>query len=134
MARNLTRLSAVDKYKAEMEDATIRRILDLHDEIMEMGGGYWVSISAVRVSKTEAKPHGIDYSLCLLDPNGNRIICYDNAHPVTTGRPPSAKTSKTNDHLHKGKSVRPYEYTNAEKLLEDFWSDVFGVLKKEGIP
>jgi hypothetical protein len=131
--RNLTRLSAVDKYTTQREDSSLHRLLDLDSEIMEVGKGYWVAISAVRVPPTPTKPHGIDYSLCLLDPGGDRLICYDNSHSVSVGSGPSRKRSKTNDHKHERKSVKPYEYTNAETLMEDFWKDVERILKEEGI-
>jgi hypothetical protein len=130
----LTRLSAVDKYLIRREGSALERLLDLDEEIMEVGKGFWVEISAARVRPTPTRPHGIDYSLCLLDPDGTRLVCYDNSHPVCTGRPPSRKKSKTNDHKHDSKSVVPYEYTNAETLMEDFWNDVDRVLKEEGVP
>jgi hypothetical protein len=130
----LTRLSAVDKYQPQKEDSALGRLLDLHDEIMEVGGGYWVEISAIRVPPTPSKPHGIDYSLCLLDPNGNRLVCYDNSHAVSVGRPPSRRRSTTNDHKHTRHSIKQYEYTDAETLMMDFWKDVEKVLKEEGIP
>lgn len=132
MGWNLTGLSAVDKYRRE--DPTLGRLLDLHEEIMEMGRGYWVEISAVRVEPTTSKPQGVDYSLCLLDPQGKRLVCYDNSHPVSVGRPPSRRKSTTNDHRHFRMRVAPYNYVNAEVLLEDFWTDVSNVLKEEGIP
>jgi len=130
----LTKVSAVDKYRSQ-GDPTLERLLDLDDEIMEVGGGYWVQFHASRVPPIEAKPHGVDYSLCLLAPSGSRLVCYDNAHPITTGRPPSRKLSDANDHRHdeKGK-VKPYGYANAEALLSDFWDDVKRVLKAKGIP
>ena len=128
---NLTSLSAVDKY---LEDRSIERLLDLDGEIIEVGGGYWVKISAKRVAPTAAKPHGINYSLCLLAPNGDRRVCYDNAHPVQSGRPPSGRMSQTNDHTHTRGTVTPYSYVSAEQLLIDFWADVERVLKEEGIP
>ena len=45
------------------------------------GGGCWVEFRVKQVPPTEAKPHGIDYSLCLIGPDGGRLVCYDNAHP-----------------------------------------------------
>ncbi|WP_245409523.1 DUF6516 family protein [Methyloceanibacter sp. wino2] len=99
-----------------------------------MGRGYWVEIHAKIVGPTEAKPHGIDYGLCLLDPKGNRLVCFDNAHPVKTGRSPSKKKSPTNDHRHDERgNVKPYAYTDAGTLVEDFWAEVDRVLKDEGI-
>jgi hypothetical protein len=100
---------------------------------MEQGKGFWVEFRAKRVPPSTAKPHGIDYSLCLLDPNGKRLVCIDNAHPVPIGRPPARKTSKTNDHAHLRNSIVPYNYTDAETLVTDFWTQVEKVLKEEGV-
>jgi Family of unknown function (DUF6516) len=129
----LTKLSAVDKYGVE-EDRTLERLLDLDAQIFEMGDGYWVEIRATKVKPSQARPHGIDYGLCLLDPNGKRLVCFENSHPVTTGRAPSKKMSSTNDHRHgEGGKVKPYVYSNAETLLVDFWEAVEKVLKSKGV-
>lgn len=34
-------------------------LLDLHRETYEVGGGWWVSIRAVRVESSEERPHGL---------------------------------------------------------------------------
>jgi len=112
----------------------VERLLDLHDEIMEMGAGFWVKITAHRISVTAARPHGIDYSLCLFSPADERLICYDNAHPIAVGSGPAKKQTEQNDHVHKGETIRPYAYKSAGDLLEDFWKDVEQLLKKEGVP
>jgi hypothetical protein len=116
------------------EDPSLQRLLDLDGDIMEVGGGFWVEFRARRVPPTAAKPHGIDYSLSLLGPDGKRLVAYDNAHPVSIGRAPSAKRSRTADHRHARTSVSPYDYADAETLLHDFWTDVERALKEEGIP
>jgi len=35
-----------------------------------------------RVPSSREKPHGIDYSLTLHGPDGERLVGFDNAHPV----------------------------------------------------
>lgn len=100
---------------------------------MEVGGGFWVKIEATKVPPTEAKPFGVDYTLCLFTPKNERVIGFDNAHPVTTGKPPARKREKRNDHRHEADKVTPYPYSSAETLLEDFWAAVEARLKKEGI-
>jgi Family of unknown function (DUF6516) len=129
----LTTLSVVDKYRLERESSALQRLLDLDGEIMEQGKGFWVEIHAKRVPPSTVKPHGIDYCLCLLNPSGKRLVCFDNAHPVSVGRPPSRKMSKTNDHQHVRRSVTPYAYTDAETLMGDFWAEVDKVSKAEGV-
>jgi hypothetical protein len=130
----LTTLSAVDKYQLRNEQAALRRLLDLDGEIMELGKGYWAKIQAAEVPATSSKPHGIDYSLCLFAPNGQRLVCIDNSHAVPIGRPPARKMSKTNDHRHVRRVIAPYKYVDAETLMADFWKEVDGVLKEEGVP
>jgi hypothetical protein len=101
---------------------------------MEVGRGYWVELRATPVPPTPERPHGIDYSLCLLGPEGFRLVCYDNAHPVTIGSGPGKRRMKTGDHRHVRTTVRPYVYKDAETLMQDFWTDVGRVLKEEGVP
>jgi hypothetical protein len=105
----------------------------MHETVMEVGNGFWIKIDANRVPVTVGKPYGIDYSLCLIDPRDNRVVCYDNAHPVTVGRPPSRKKILPNDHVHNSASVVPYNYSSAATLLIDFWRDVDEYLKKAGV-
>jgi Family of unknown function (DUF6516) len=126
----LTSLSAVDKYN----EAALERLLDLDGEIMELGKGYWAKIQAARVPATPSKPHGIDYALCLFAPDGRRLVCIDNSHAVSVGRPPARKMSTTNDHKHVRNTVLPHEYADPETLMEDFWTEVDRVLKEEGVP
>ena len=120
--------------QAKSEDPSLPRLLDLDGEIMEVGGGYWVELRARKVPPSPAKPHGIDYALSLFGPDGKRLVGYDNAHPVSLGRAPSRKKRTTGDHRHARTAVWPYDYSDAETLLQDFWTDVERVLKEDGIP
>ena len=101
---------------------------------MEIGRGYWVKLAARRVAPSSAKPHGIDYSLCLFSSDNERLICFDNAHPLKTGSGPSKRATAINDHVHRGKSVKPYPYSDAGELVADFWTAVDETLKSRGMP
>jgi hypothetical protein len=129
----LIELSPDHKF-GESADATLGRLLDLDGQFIDMRNGYWVKIDARQVAATEARPHGIVYSLCLLGPTWERLVCFDNAHPVSLGTDPARKRTETNDHMHEGKRIKPYDYTNAGQLLDDFWELVFNVLKDTGAP
>ena len=94
---------------------------------------HWVRFAVRRVPASEAKPHGLDYSLTLHGPDGERLIGFDNAHPVRSRPGPGGKASSTFDHKHRLKTVRPYEYKDAATLLADFWSAVDAVLREKGI-
>ena len=115
------------------KDHALGTLLEMHGDIMEIGGGYWVKITAIRVEPDGNKPYGIDYSLTLHNPSGDRILGYDNAHPVKAGSSPGARKKRKPDHKHAGKSIRGYSYKDAGTLLEDFWTDVERILKEEGI-
>jgi hypothetical protein len=81
-----------------------------------------------RVPVSPEKPHGLDYSLTLHGPDGERLVGFDNAHPV--GR---QKRGEQQDHRHRLRSVRPYEYLDAATLLTDFWVTVDAVLRERGV-
>lgn len=116
------------------QDLGLDRLLDLDESIFEVGGGFWVSIKARKIRAGAAKPHGVNYSLCLISPSDDRVLCFDNAHPIKVGGGPARKRTRTSDHVHEDGKIRPYDYANAESLLDDFWQAVEDRLKKEGIP
>jgi hypothetical protein len=95
-----------------------------------MGGGYWVKISARRVPADFARPHGIAYTLTLHEPDGRRIFGIDNAHAARITRGPAGRSSAMRDHVHRGESVRPYRYRDADALMDDFWREVVTILKE----
>jgi Family of unknown function (DUF6516) len=81
-----------------------------------------------RVPASPEKPHGLDYSLTLHGPDGERLVGFDNAHPV--GR---QRHGTPQDHRHRLRSIRPYEYWDAATLLGDFWETVDAVLRERGV-
>jgi hypothetical protein len=108
-------------------------LLDLDGWIAEVGGGFWVKIRARRVPPDPDRLHGIMYSLTLHRPSGERVVGYDNAHALTTKVGLGSRRSTQNDHRHvRGRST-PYEYKDAETLLDDFWRDVERVLRGEEV-
>ena len=115
------------------EDHGIANLLDLHDQIIDQDGGYWVKIEAWRVEVTADVPHGIRYSLTLHEPYGKRILGYDNAHAV---KPPKkfkyAERRLTYDHKHRHENDKgvPYQFQDAQQLLIDFFNEVDRVLKE----
>ncbi|HJU16394.1 MAG TPA: DUF6516 family protein [Stellaceae bacterium] len=74
------------------------------------------------------KPHGVDYSLTLHGPEGERLVGFDNAHPVAR-----QKHGGPQDHRHRLRGIRPYEYRDAATLLADFWEIVDAVLRERGV-
>jgi hypothetical protein len=101
--------------------------------VVDPESNHWVRFVVRRVPVTERKPHGLDYSLSLHGPDGKRLIGFDNAHSVREGTGPGGKGHSTQDHRHRLKTVRPYEYRDAGTLLADFWTEVEAVLKERGV-
>lgn len=115
------------------EDPGIATLLELHDQVIDQGQGYWVRIEAWRVAESRFVPHGIRYALTLHEPYGKRILGYDNAHAVRL--PKKFKFSGTRlpyDHRHHHVSDKgvPYEFRDAHQLLSDFFQEVDRVLEK----
>lgn len=115
------------------EDAGIATLLDLNDQIIDQGQGFWVRIEAWQVVASRHIPHGIRYSLTLHEPFGRRILGYDNAHAVKPpGRRRFAGTRRPYDHRHRHASDKgvPYEFRDAHQLLADFFAEVDRVLRE----
>lgn len=111
-------------------DPSLDALLDLDGEVLVVDpeGRHWVRFVVTRVPVTSAKPHGLDYSLTLHGPSGARLVGFDNAHALERQRPGDPQ-----DHRHRIRSVRPYEYRDAGTLLADFWAVVDVVLRERGV-
>lgn len=68
----------------EPRDPTLDVLLDLDGQVLVVDpeGGHWVRFVVTRVAVSPEKPHGLDYSLTLHGPDGERLVGFDNAHPV----------------------------------------------------
>jgi Family of unknown function (DUF6516) len=114
-------------------DEGLDRLLDLDGFLAEIGGGYWVKIEARRVPAGAERPHGVAYTLTLHELGGQRVFGIDNAHLVRLTRGPSGRSSASRDHFHRGETVRPYVYRDADTLIDDFWREVEAILRKAGV-
>jgi hypothetical protein len=63
---------------------------------------------------------------------GTRLVGFDNAHVVRTSRGPGGSRREL-DHRHRMGTTRPYRYSDAGRLLEDFWREVYAVLDERGV-
>ncbi|HZK98733.1 MAG TPA: DUF6516 family protein [Caulobacteraceae bacterium] len=97
--------------------------------------GYWVKIEVKRTEPTRQRPHGLSYSLTLHDPEGVRLLGFDNAHaaPPLGGRYKAKPVA--HDHWHRtGKDKgRPYAFRSALRLVQDFLDEVERVLAERGV-
>lgn len=111
-------------------DPSLDLALDLDGQVLVVDpeGGHWVKFVVTRVPTSKEKPHGLDYSLTLHGPSGERLVGFDNAHPVGRGR-----RSEPMDHWHRLHTVKAYSYEDAASLLADFWQAVDAVLKERGV-
>jgi len=105
-------------------DPALGLLLDTHGETFLLESGFWIKMEAWLVEPRREIPHGIRYSLSLHDRYGTRILGFDNAHGLRTGRSRSGKKPVAWDHLHLEKKSEPYEFTSAEQLMVDFWQAV----------
>jgi Family of unknown function (DUF6516) len=114
----------------EWRDATLDGLLDLDGQVLVVDpeGGYWVRFVVTLVPESPEKPHGIDYSLTLHGPDGERLVGFDNADPVAP-----RKRGEPHDHRHRLRTIRAYDYRDAATLLADFWDTVDAVLRERGV-
>lgn len=96
--------------------------------------GYFVKFEIKRVEATELRPHGLRYSFTLHAPEGERLMGFDNAHTVASaGR--YAKRQAEADHWHRtgDDAGRPYAFTDAATLIDDFFAEVERILTERGV-
>jgi len=114
----------------EPRDPTLDVLLDLDGQILvvDPANGHWVRFVVTRVPVSPEKPHGIVYSLTLHGPDGERLVGFDNAHPVA-----KRKRGGAHDHRHRLRTISAYEYRDAATLVADFWTTVDAVLRERGV-
>src|SRR5487761_2709362 len=111
-------------------DLTLDVLLDLDGQVLVVDpeGGHWVRFVVTLVPESPEKPHGLDYSLTLHGPDGERLVGFDNAHPVAKRR-----RGEKQDHRHRLETIKVYEYRDAATLLDNFWATVDAVLRARGV-
>jgi hypothetical protein len=121
--------------KRHDRDPGVEILLELDGQVFVVGtkGQYWVRFSVRGVVSTAERPHGLNYSLTLHGPSGNRLVGFDDAHPVRQSHGPGGKSRGAVDHKHRMETVRPYRFKDAATLLEDFWAEVDKLLKEKGV-
>ncbi|MGD0497805.1 MAG: DUF6516 family protein [Bryobacteraceae bacterium] len=121
--------------KRQDRDPGAEVLLDLDGQVfvVDAKGQYWVRFSVSRVVSSPERLHGLNYSLTLHGPCGDRLVGFDNAHSVRESRGPGGKSRGSLDHKHRMDTVRPYRFKDAATLVEDFWAEVDKVLKEKGV-
>lgn len=114
-------------------DNSLDTLLDLDGEVLFIDEKHWVKFVIKRVEPSPERPHGLSYSLTLHDEDGERLVGFDNAHPVRYSAGPAGRARRTYDHKHRHRTIRPYDYGDGAALLADFWTEVDAVLKEKGM-
>jgi hypothetical protein len=116
-------------------DSSLDALLGLDGQVyvIDPDTGLWVRFVVRLVPVTKEKPHGLDYTLTMHRRDGERLVGFDNAHPVRSQTGPAGRSRPAQDHKHRLKTVRPYEYQDAATLLADFWIEVVAVCREMGV-
>ncbi len=71
---------------AESRDPGLDALLPFDGEVFFIADGkYYVKLVVKTVPPTPERPHGLNYSLTLHGEQGERLVGFDNAHPVPCG-------------------------------------------------
>jgi hypothetical protein len=109
-------------------------LLDFDGTIYLFEEGYWVKIEVKRTAPTPQRPHGLSYSLTLHDPEGTRLLGFDNSHAPPRGGRYKAKPV-AHDHWHRSEKDkgRLYQFRSALQLVQDFLDGVERILGERGV-
>lgn len=77
--------------------------------------------------------HTASAILTLHGEHGERLVGFDNAHPVRRSARRGRHREAIRDHRHRYRTVQPYDYQDAGTLLADFWAEVDAVLHERGV-
>ena len=118
------------------EEAELELLLSLDGASYEAAAGYVVEFMARRTERTPQRPHGISYALVFRPKDGEPYVRFDNAHAVEWPGGRFVTAPEAYDHWHRTEHDpgRPYAFTTATQLLDDFWREVKRVMNEKEIP
>ena len=110
-------------------------LLAFDGRIHRLEAGYWLKFRIKRIETDERRPHGLSYSFILHEPSGTRLVGFDNAHGVAGAGSRFGKRPEAHDHWHRTEDDpgRPYQFIDAETLIDDFFTDVERMSREHGI-
>lgn len=116
-----------------MSEHTLEFLLAFDGRIHHLEGDYWLKFEIRRVEPTPERPHGLSYSFTLHEPNGKRIVGFDNAHRAGPRSRLEGRSTAV-DHWHRTANDRgrPYHFTDAATLIGDFFDAVEIALAERG--
>ena len=111
-----------------MLDEALARFLDYDRRRYWLENGWSLRFRIREAGVSESRPHGLRYAFTLHDVDGARLLGFDNAHGV--------RRVEAFDHRHrfrKTEELSPYEFTDADTLLGDFFGAVEAACRAEGV-
>lgn len=116
-------------------DHGLEFLLAFDGRIHHLERGYWIKFEITRIGVTTKRPHGLSYSFTLHSPNGRRLVGFDNAHEVAAAGSRFKHRLEAADHWHRAETDpgRPYVFTDATTLIDDFFDEVERILTERGI-
>ena len=128
-------ISNDDKINSMDKDVELEILISLDGARYEAAEGCVVEFTVRRISPTATRPHGVVYSLVFRPKGGKPYVRFDNAHGVERPGGKFVKAPVAYDHWHQteGDAGRPYVFTTAAQLLDDFWQEVKRVMNERGI-
>ena len=121
---------------ADTRDWAVEWLLSIDQQRVGLESGYWWTVRAYEVELHEGQPYGLSYSITLHDPKGDRVLGFDNAHPVDVATGPARKSRRpvTWDHKHaRGQRSVPYAFVSPARLVEDFFDAMNDYLTERGL-
>lgn len=114
---------------------TLEWLLAYDGRLHYFTSGHFIKFEIRLVKETEMVPHGIAYSFTFHEPDGTRLLGFDNAHPVPHSGGRYVKPKIEADHWHRTKNDggRPYTFVSSAQLLDDFFAEVEKICKAHGI-
>lgn len=105
---------------------TLEWLLAYNGRMHYFPSGHFVKFEIRLVKESEVVPHGIAYSFTFHEPDGTRLLGFDNAHPVPHSGGRYVKPKAEADHWHRTKNDegRPYIFVSPAQLLDDFFTEV----------
>lgn len=119
----------------KLPEHTLEWLLDYDGRRHYFASGHFLKFEIRLIEKSTQVPHGIAYSFTFHDPEGTRLIGFDNAHPISHSGGRYVKPKNEAGHWHRTirDEGRPYTFVTAEKLLEDFFTEVGKICDMQGI-
>jgi len=114
---------------------TLEWLLDYDGRQHFFASSHFLKFEIRLVAQSGQVPHGIAYSFTFHDPDGTRLLGFDNAHPVAHAGGKFVKAKPDADHWHRTvhDEGRPYAFVSAAKLLEDFFTEVEKLCEAQSI-